>query len=209
MSIIFFKHQTTQSSTKGWCGSSNDMKEEKSAPSTSVKVSGGNVWKLYYEFHAKYSGRQRREKTVRFACGSNPEESHRYQDQTQPKALCVGVTKKGVGVLSWLLFFYHYPYCWCRERLLNGLATDKEFRLKLETRTPGAGTKPSARILGGQVPAQHRAAVCSELFVYCLPWGQGRAGGACFRAELRVLEDEDPGEGARDVSEGNPQGSEC
>lgn len=48
-----------------------------------------------------------------------------------------------------------------------------------------------------------------SLFVYCLPWGQGRAGGACFRAELRVLEDEDPGEGARDVSEGNPQGSEC
>lgn len=78
------------------------MKEKKSAPSTSVKDKYMEVMLESYimNYMQNIRGRQRRGKTVRFACGSNPEGSHRYQDQTQPLALCVDVTKKGVGVLS-------------------------------------------------------------------------------------------------------------
>lgn len=45
-------------------------------------------------------GRQRRGKAVAFVCGYNPEESHLYQGQTQPQALCVDVTREGVGILT-------------------------------------------------------------------------------------------------------------
>lgn len=103
-------------------------------------------------------------------------------------------------------FLYHYPYCWCRERLLNGLATDKEFRLKLETRAPGAGTKPSTRIPGAQVPAQHRAAVCSEPICLLSAVGAGPSRGSLLSSGAEGPGGWGPRGGGETCQRGQPPG---